>query len=118
MANWVAQRDRTAWDAELAERLLEASDREAALADRHCPNCKRRLLAEPREFTFWAGVELTEVTALRCPRCQFAAAVGYHEIYVYDWGRAVTIDGRVVREAPWDRPSHERLASGEAGGTR
>jgi hypothetical protein len=110
MAHWIPQRNRSAWDAELADRLLAVSDREAVLAECYCPACKRRLVVKPRMHEFMAGVALTVVSDLECPRCTFQAAVGCHEIYLYDWGRLVTIDGHVVREVAWDSSKLTRLS--------
>jgi DNA-directed RNA polymerase subunit RPC12/RpoP len=104
-----------AWEEDLAGRLLTALDREAVLAECHCPGCDHRLLAEPKSRDRVLAITVTEETTLRCPRCGFAAAVHYRELTSYHTDRSVTIDGRVVREDHRRRPGHEVSGLDEAG---
>src|SRR5437899_7281091 len=115
MSNQEQARDRAAWDEDLADRLLAAFDREAVLTECQCPGCDHRLEAVPQRREAILEFSRTEVTALRCPRCGFAAVVGYRELFAYHRDRSVAIDGRVVREDRRRRPSHEVSGLDEAG---
>jgi C4-type Zn-finger protein len=95
--------------------LLAALDREAELADCHCPSCDKCLMAEPRRRERILTITLTEETTLRCPRCGFTADVTYRELTAYHRDCAVVIDGRMVREEHHARPSHEVSGLDEAG---
>jgi hypothetical protein len=115
MANRVPTRERAAWEEDLAGRLLATVDREAVLAECFCPGCDRRLVVEPVRREATLAITLNEETALRCPRCDFTAAVNYRELSAYHRDRSVMIDGRVVREDHRNRPSHEVSGLDEAG---
>jgi len=115
MTDRVSIHERTAWDTELAERLLTAFDREDVLADCHCPDCDQRLVAEPRRRQRTLNITLIEETSLRCPRCGFSTDVIYRELSAYDRDRTVMIDGRVIREEHIVRPSHAVSGLDEAG---
>jgi hypothetical protein len=115
MASRVPARERAAWEADLADRLLATTDRETVLAECCCPVCDRRLVVEPVRRDVTLTITVTEETALRCPRCGFAATVGYRELHAYHRDRGITIDGRVVREDHRPRPSHEVSGLDEAG---
>jgi hypothetical protein len=115
MASHVPARERAAWEDDLAERLLATTDREAVLAESSCPGCDRRLVVEPVRREAILATTVTEETALRCPRCGFAAVVSYRELHAYHRDRSITIDGRVVREDHRPHPSQEVSGLDEAG---
>lgn len=98
MSDRISAHDRVNWDAELAERLLAALDREDVLAECRCPDCGEHLVVEPRRRQRMMNVSIIEETGLRCPQCELSASLIYRELNASDGDRSVMINGRVVRE--------------------